>query len=186
MMENTMDYLDSLTRRNSEFASNGFDANLKMMPSGKALIIGCVDPRVNPMDIFKLQPGEAAIYRNVGGRVNTALFETMALLRTVTQAATGGAGLDLNLIVLHHTDCGIKHCYCHAPKLLARHMGVAEEQLDTLEINDPYKAVAVDVAALKANPNLPASFTVTGLVYDVATGKVEVVVPPAQLRPQEA
>ncbi|OTP70393.1 Carbonic anhydrase [Caballeronia sordidicola] len=51
-------------------------------------------------------------------------------------------------------------------------------------ITDPYKAVAIDVTALKANPNLPGAFTVTGVVYDVKTGLVEIVVPPAMLRPE--
>jgi carbonic anhydrase len=88
--------------------------------------------------------------------------------------------------VLHHTNCGIKHCHHHAPELLAQHMGVEPEDLDRLAVTDPYQAVALDVAALKANPGIPAAYTVTGLVYDVETGKVETVVPPARLRPEEA
>lgn len=177
-----MDYLGTLMRRNDEFARDGFNPNLRMMPSGKTLIIGCVDPRVDPMDIFKLEPGEAAIFRNVGGRVNPALLETMAILREVTLAAGGNIGPDSNLIVLHHTDCGIKHCFHHAPALLAQHMDVSPEELDALAVNDPYEAVALDVAALKANPDLPGGYMVSGLVYDVATGKVEIVVPPERLR----
>lgn len=181
-----MDFLETLSRRNTEFAASGFKADLKMLPSRRTMIIGCVDPRVDPMDILKLEPGEAAIIRNVGGRVNPALLETMAILRTVSRAAGEDVGAGWNLVVLQHTDCGIAGCYHHAPKLLAKHMGVAEEKLDTLAITDPYQAVALDVAALKANPNLPGAFTVTGLVYDVKTGHVETVVPSAPLRPEPA
>jgi len=36
------------------------------------------------------------------------------------------------------------------------------------------------VAALRASPDVSAGYTVSGLVYDVATGKVEVVVPPSR------
>lgn len=54
----------------------------------------------------------------------------------------------------------------------------ALEQLDTLAITDPHKSVALDVAALKANPHICGGYTVSGLVYDVATGKVETVVSP--------
>jgi carbonic anhydrase len=61
-------------------------------------------------------------------------------------------------------------------------MGVSSEGLEALEINDPYKAVEVDIKALRANPKLPGGFTVAGLVYDVATGKIETVVPPARLK----
>ena len=48
----------------------------------------------------------------------------------------------------------------------------------------PHKAVAIDVAALKANPLLPGGFLVTGLVYDVTTGRIEIVVPTSLLRPE--
>jgi carbonic anhydrase len=47
---------------------------------------------------------------------------------------------------------------------------------------DPRVAVAVDVAALRAIPELPGEWLVSGLVYDVATGLVEVVVPEAPIR----
>lgn len=181
-----MDYLDTLIRRNEDFAGKGFNPGLRMLPSKKTMIVGCVDPRVDPIDIFQLEPGEAAIIRNVGGRVNPALLETMGILRTVTQAAGGEVGTGWNLVVLHHTDCGISGCYHHAPGLLAQHLGVSSEALDELAITDPYQAVAIDVAALKANPKLPGGFTVSGLVYDVATGKVETVVPPSLLRPEDA
>jgi carbonic anhydrase len=40
----------------------------------------------------------------------------------------------------------------------------------------------VDVAALRAIPVLPGEWLLSGLVYDVATGLVEVVVPPAPIR----
>ena len=181
-----MDYLDTLLRRNGEFADQGFDPDLKMMPSGKLLIIGCVDPRVDPGTIFKLEAGEAAVIRNVGGRVNPAAIETIKLLRAVAQAFGGGSGPAPNLIVLHHTDCGIKHCHHHAPGLLTQHMGVAPDELDAQTIADPYEAVALDVAALRADPDVAGRYTVSGLVYDVATGKVEMVVPPARLQPEGA
>jgi carbonic anhydrase len=177
-----MDFLETLASRNAEFAQSGFSADLKMMPSRKTMIIGCVDPRVDPMDVLKLAPGETAVIRNVGGRVNPSLLETMALLGAVSRAAGQPVGDGWNLVLLQHTDCGINGCYHHAPKLLSKYMGVAEDKLDDLAITDPYKAVAIDVEELRANPNLPGGFTVTGLVYDVKTGRIETVVPPVTLR----
>ena len=176
-----MELLETLARRNAEFAETGFDADLKMLPSRRLMIVGCVDPRVDPMDILKLEPGEAAVIRNVGGRVNPALLDTLAILGTVSRTAGAPVGSGWNLVVLQHTDCGINGCYHHAPNLLSKYMGVADDKLDELAITDPYQAVAIDVAALKANPNLPKAATVTGLVYDVKTGRVETVVPPEVL-----
>lgn len=173
-----MELLETLLRRNKEFASHGFNPGLRMMPTSKSLIVGCVDPRVDPMDVFKLEPGEAGIYRNVGGRATPAFLETVQLLRTVTQAAGGKIGPGSNIVVLHHTDCGIKHCYHGAQDLLAKHMGVGPEELYTKAVADPYQSVAIDVAAMQANPSVFGGYTVLGLVYDVATGEVATVVPP--------
>ena len=78
--------------------------------------------------------------------------------------------------MLQHTDCGIKG----AP--VARRSCVADDKIDDLAITDPYKAIAIDVAALEADPNLPGGITVTGLVYDVKTCLIETVVPATVLR----
>ena len=61
-----MDFVNTLIARNAEFATDGFSADLSILPSAKTMIIGCVDPRVNPMDILRLKPGEAAVIRNIG------------------------------------------------------------------------------------------------------------------------
>jgi len=88
-----MDFLETLASRNADFAETSFNADLKMLPSRRTMIIGCVDPRVDPMDVLKLEPGETAVIRNVGGRVNPALLETMAILGTVSRAAGEAVGL---------------------------------------------------------------------------------------------
>jgi carbonic anhydrase len=177
-----MDFLETITQRNMAFAEDGFSPALKIIPSTNTIIIGCLDPRVDPMDVLGLQPGETAVIRNIGGRINSALLETMVLLPIVTRAAGQDMGPGWNLIILHHTQCGIIGCYKHAPDLLAIHMGVTRAELEQLSVTDPYKAVALDVAALKANPDLSGGFMISGVVYDVVTGRIEVVVPPSLLR----
>jgi len=77
-----------------------------------------VDPRVDPVDVFGVEAGEAAIIRNVGGRVTPSTIDTLAMLRQVTRAAGGDLAAGWNLVVLHHTDCGITRLG-GAPKLLA-------------------------------------------------------------------
>ena len=57
-----------------------------------------------------------------------------------------------------------------------------EGELKSKAVADPRAAVAVDVALLRTIPALPGGWLVSGLVYDVATGLVEVVVPPAPIR----
>jgi carbonic anhydrase len=177
-----MDFLDTLTDRNAAFARNDFAADLTMMPSTGTIVVGCVDPRVDPALVLGLAQGEAAVIRNVGGRVDEHLIDTLGVLRVVAQAA-GRPGGVRNLVLLHHSDCGIIGCYHQAPDLLARHLGVGRDALDTMHVTDPRKAVAHDIAALRANEQLADGTIVTGLVYDVATGLIETVVPPGPLRP---
>jgi carbonic anhydrase len=109
----------------------------------------------------------------------------MAALRTIAEVEGANPGPGWNLVVLHHTDCGITRLGEH-PGLLAGALGVDPADLDGKAVGDPAAAVSADVAAIKANPFLPATFLVSGLVYDVTTGLVDVVVPPAPLRPQES
>ncbi|HEX4340720.1 MAG TPA: carbonic anhydrase [Polyangiaceae bacterium] len=177
-----MTLIETLLERNGTFSKSRFSPALKIIPTEKTMIIGCVDPRVDPVDVFGLAPGDAAVIRNVGGRITPSTLETMGMLNVVARAGGGALGTGWNLIVLHHTDCGITRL-TSSPELLAHYFGVAATELDAFAISDPRASVAVDVAALKANPRLPGGFLVSGLVYDVATGLIETVVAPALLRP---
>jgi carbonic anhydrase len=105
----------------------------------------------------------------------------MAALRTIAQTEGATPGPGWHLIVLQHTDCGITRLGGH-PELLAATFGITEPEVPAKAVNDPHAAVAVDVAAIKDNPFLPADFIVSGLVYDVHTGLIETVVAPAPLR----
>lgn len=176
-----MDFNDVMLERNADFSKTAFAPELKMMPSTGTVVVGCVDPRVDPANVLGLKQGEAAVIRNVGGRVNNALLETLAVLSVVAKSAGRPDGAR-NLVLLQHTDCGIIGCHKHAPALLAKHLGVESDALDELAITEPHEAVAIDVAALRANKNLPDSLVVSGLVYDVRTGQITTVVPPAPLR----
>jgi carbonic anhydrase len=176
-----MTTVDTLTARNHRFATLGMYADLQLFPKEKTLVIGCVDPRVDPAIVLGLGLGDALVIRNIGGRFTPETFQTMAALRIIAQAENVTPGPGWNLVVLQHTDCGITRL-SGQPTLLANVLGIEPEDLSSMAINDPAEAVALDVAAIRANPFLPAEFLVSGMVYDVATGLVDVVVPPTLLR----
>ncbi len=183
-----MSTLDTLVQRNHEFAAHRFVAGLPMRPSLHTLIISCADPRVDPVHILGLEPGEAVVLRNVGGRVTPG---TLQLLSMLLQVPTGsGAPADNNasapfhLIVLHHTDCGITRLASNTT-LMADYFGVPPAELPAKAILDPRAAVASDRAMLRAIPAVPSTILVSGLVYDTETGLVDVVVPLAPIRAEQ-
>lgn len=176
-----MTVLDDLTRNNADFAAHRFPGALELSPSRRVMLIGCADPRVDPALVLGLGLGEAAVIRNVGGRVTPATLRTMAMLGRVGAADGHAPGVGWNLVVLHHTDCGMTDLAAF-PELLAEYFEIPAPALGAKGVSDPYASVAVDVAVLRGTPSLPAAFLVTGLVYDVTTGRVEIVVPTALLR----
>lgn len=184
-----MNNLDHLLQRNKEFAARQSAAGTLMpslqraMPNVKAIIIGCADMRSDPAHVLGIKPGEAVVLRNIGGRFTPGLLEQMALLHRIGQVAeeVPGGGGEFHLIVMQHTDCGMTRL-AGDPALLAHYFQIQEGQLKGKAVNDPRAAVAVDVAALRAIPVLPDAWLISGLVYDVATGLVQVVVPPAPIR----
>ena len=169
-----------LLLRNRRFVATEFGADLTINPSGNMMVIGCVDPRVDPTYVLGLKQGEAAVIRNVGGRITPATLKTLAMLRKVGAANSDGTPRgDWNLVVLHHTDCGMTDLAAF-PQLLAEYFEIPVDQLEAKSVSDPIGSLRTDVDVIMRNLRGPA-FLVSGLVYDVASGVVDTVVPATQL-----
>src|SRR5260370_38389256 len=102
-----MTTLDTLLERNQDFASHHFAKDLPLMLTLRAMIIGCVDPRVDPALLLGLGLGEAVVIRNVGGRITPGTLQTMGMLNRVAQGEGGTPAGGFHLIVLQHTHCRI-------------------------------------------------------------------------------
>jgi carbonic anhydrase len=183
-----MTALDTLLERNQEFAAHQFFKDLSMMPRLRTMIIGCVDPRVDPAHVFGLGPGEVIVIRNVGGRVTPGTLQLLSMLLQVPTGsrapADNNTSTPFHLIVLHHTDCGITRL-ARNTELMVDYFAVPPAELPAKAIEDPRAAVASDIATLRAIPDVPSALLVSGLVYDTETGLIDVVVPPAPIRPEQ-
>jgi carbonic anhydrase len=185
-----MNSLDSMLERNKDFAAEQSAAGALMpslpdaMPNVKAVIIGCADMRVDPAHVLGIKPGEAVVIRNIGGRITPGLLEQLGLLGRIGEVAgkVPGGGGEFHFIVLHHTDCGITRLAGDTAKL-AHYFQIPEGDVEAKAVPNPHAAVVVDVALLRTIPALPGEWLLSGLVYDVATGQMEIVVPPAPIRP---
>ena len=93
-----MSFLDTILQRNKEIAARQAGAGKLMpslpgaMPNVRAAIIGCADMRVDPANLFGLEPGEAVVIRNIGGRVTPGLLEELGLLGRIGAGGEAGSG----------------------------------------------------------------------------------------------
>ena len=161
-----------LVRRNAAFAATGAFAGLRFPTSDTLQVLGCVDSRVDPGEVLGLELGEGVVMRNIGGRVTPAALRSWALLGRLGRGQPPGG----HLVILHHTDCGITRL-AEFPEQLAAFFEIPAGELGSKAVGDPYAAVRIDTAI--ARHALPPGRLVSGLVYDVGTGLVEIVDPAA-------
>jgi carbonic anhydrase len=175
-----MSDLQTLLDRNRQLSGSFDQGDLPILPRLSTLILTCLDARVDPAHFFGLELGEAFVMRSIGGRVTDPIIEQIAILNALAGLAGGGA---LELMVIHHTDCGtIRFADPQVRERLGEASGSGEAVIEGLAATDPETSAVEDVERLRAAPNLPDELVVSAYVYDVTDGQVREVVAPASLR----
>ena len=169
-----MTVVDALAERNDDFARTRFVPGLPMLPRLRTLVVGCVDPRVDPAHVLGLDTGDAAVIRNVGGRVTPDVLAELALLGRLASSLVGSAAPVIDLIIMQHNDCGITRLQ-DPPDMLAGYFHVAPTALADKHVAEPRAAVASDINVLRSAPQIADTFRITGVVYDVDTGRIDIV-----------
>jgi carbonic anhydrase len=165
--------VDTLVRRNERFAAH--HTELGTLPALGLCIVTCPDPRVDPVHVLGLEPGDAAVVRAAAGRVSPIIMDQLLLLQAAGTAA-GQPAVGLELILMTHTDCGVASLLVSAHRAaLAALLGYRIDELDAKSIDDPYGAIRIDLDALANDRRIASTLSVTGLVYDVHTGRVQVI-----------
>jgi carbonic anhydrase len=170
-----MTRITSLLERNEQFARDYSPAPLGR-PAAQAVIVTCLDHRVDPAVFLGLRLGDAPVIRNAGGRVTRAVIEDVAFLGFLAGqlfAGQGGDGTLFEVAVIHHTQCGTG--FLADPGFLrqaAGATGLPEAALADSAVGDPHRTVAADVERLLASPLLSPKVSVSGHVYDIATGRL--------------
>lgn len=150
--------LEELFRNNEGFAAAG-PGELPKLPRRGLVIVTCMDHRIDPAAALGLDLGDAMVLRNPGGRVTPQLIEDLDVLDQVARERDSALG-ELELVLMQHTECGA----------------------NALSSTDPHDGVRGDIEALATDTSVPDSLSVTGLVYETATGRVELVERRAPLR----
>lgn len=191
MYTHKQDWLKDIQTINRDFKRRIETGKLpvKRAPGSKA-IITCMDPRVNLEAVgipAFLENGESSssvrIIRTVGGIAEERSLIIGCFL----------AGIDEIAIVMH-TDCGCCLAYekmdviienmekkIESSELLQYQAAVGEPFHENLPrrlmvFQDPYEAVVEEVKRVRNRKYAPQDLVVHGLVYDLASGSVRIIV----------
>ena len=164
-----------MLEHNEQFAQTYTPAALGL-PTAQVIILTCLDHRIDPALVLGLQPGDAPVIRNAGGRVTEAVIDDLAFLAFLTEQLSGGPGaLDtlFEVAIIHHTQCGTG--FLADPNFrhrAAEATGLSEVALEASAVADPYVTVKADFERLLNSPRLSPKVSVSGHVYDIAAGRV--------------
>jgi carbonic anhydrase len=167
-----MTRMTPLLERNEQFAAAYTPAPLGP-PAVQVLIVTCLDYRVDPAIVLGLQLGDAPVIRNTGGRVTQAVIDDIAYLAYLAERLFGGQGSADTLFevaVVHHTQCGTG--FLADPSFrqqAAEATGLPEAALEASAVA-AHTTVKADVERLLTSPLLSPKASISGHVYDIATG----------------
>ena len=172
-----MTKMTPLLERNEQFART-YTPGALGVPAQPVFLVTCLDHRVDPAIVFGLQLGDAPVIRNAGGRVTQAVIDDIAYLGFLAGQLFGDQAADdlFEVAVVHHTQCGTG--FLADPsyrRRAAEATGLSETALEAAAVADPHTTVRADVGRLLTAPSLSPKVSVSGHVYDIATGRLTTV-----------
>ena len=161
-MEDFEDLLAANREYAADFTMSGFDG---VAHAGVA-VVTCMDSRIDPLRLIGLEPGDAKIFRNPGGRVTPQALEALVL---------GVHLLNVDrILVIPHTRCAMAS---NSEAELRERVGASAGQDASWQafhvVEDQVAALTEDVARVRSHPLIPDSVKVGGFLYDVDTGLLD-------------
>ena len=163
---NASDFDDLLaanrTYASTAFTTGGFDG---IAHAGVA-IVTCMDSRIDPLRLLGLEPGDAKIFRNPGGRVTANALEALVL-------GVHLLGVE-RILIVPHTRCAMAS---NSEAELRERVGASAGQDASWQgfhvVEDQRGALMADVRAVRSHPLIGDQVAVGGFMYDVDTGLLE-------------
>jgi carbonic anhydrase len=157
-----MSVTDELLRNAERYAGSFAGADLPSPPGKRVAVVACMDARLIPTRILGLQEGDAHVIRNAGGVVTDDTIRSLA----ISQRLLGTE----EIILLHHTDCGMLTFTDDAFKRAIQDDTGIKPAWAAEAFADLDEDVRQSIARIKASPFLPRTDAVRGFVFDVHTG----------------
>ena len=163
-----MAVFDEFLKANRSWAASFDRGDLPMPPSRQVAVLTCMDARLHPSKFLGLDLGDAHVIRNAGGRASEDAIRSLV----ISQRLLGTR----EIVVIHHTDCGmLTFTNAQLAEQVQRELGVDVAGRDFLPFSDLEQSVRDDVETLRRSPLIPREIPISGAVYDVRTGALQVV-----------
>ncbi|MDE0224367.1 MAG: carbonic anhydrase [Gammaproteobacteria bacterium] len=159
-----MSSTDEFVANNARYADAFEKGDLPVPPAKGAVIVACMDARIDPARVLGLTEGDAHVIRNAGGVVTDDVLRSIV----ISQRLLGTE----EIILIHHTDCGM---------ITFRDDDLKDEiESDTgirpsfafESFPDVEEDVRQSIRRIRANPFVPVKDKIRGFVYDVKTGRL--------------
>jgi carbonic anhydrase len=148
--------------QNAKAYAEGFDkGDLPLPPAKKVAVVACMDARLIPTRVLGLEEGDAHVIRNAGGVVTDDEIRSLA----ISQHLLGTE----EVVVMHHTDCGMLTFTDAQFKAQMRDATGQEPAWDCETFSDLDENVRESMRRITDSPFVPHK-NVRGFVYDVTEG----------------
>ena len=157
---------DDLLAANRAFAADFDLAGFDGVARAGVAIVTCMDSRIAPLHMLGLEPGDAKIFRNPGGRVTPQALGALVL-------GVHLLGVD-RILVVPHTRCAVaSNTEEELHERVSASAGVDATWQQFHVVPDQLAALKEDVHKVTSHPLIPDTVEVGGFLYDVDTGLIE-------------
>jgi carbonic anhydrase len=163
-----MSAIDHLVSANRDYTAT-FPGPRPLRPKLRLAVIACMDSRLDLFGALGLEIGDAHLIRNAGGIVTEDVLRSLA----ISQRSLGTQAV----MLIHHTQCGMEGLDDTAFRAqLEAETGVAPTW-DVPGFSDVYEDMRESIRRVRECPWIPHREEVRGFVFDVATAKIDEVLP---------
>ncbi len=158
--------------------------NTTKYPSKKIAILTCMDTRLTELlpAALNLKNGDVKMIKNAGALITNPFGSVMRSLIV----AIYDLGVE-EILVINHYDCGMQNIN---PELIVDKMidrGIEKKDIEFvrylgIDVNqwlkgfdNPSVSVMETIKTIRSHPFVPKDMTISGLLIDPVTGKVEVI-----------
>ena len=160
-----MPVIDEVLQANEIYARTHELRALTPRPERKLAILTCMDTRLSILTLG-LKTGDAHIIRNAGGIVTEDSLRSLVVSHHLLGTE--------EFMVINHTDCGLMHTTEQdlRTRIQNRTGTAAVSPAFFYAFQNIDENVRHQLQKLRTHPWIPASVTIRGFVYDVATGRL--------------